>query len=96
MDRLSFHHSLDLLLADSAEVEHGSHSLPVPSEPDEALALRIPPHADHCLSDNAAAAFKDVIPVITPGPPCVCTQSSHYNLSPAEVDSSQSQVCPLL
>lgn len=37
MDRLSLHHWLDLLLADSAEVEHGSHSLPVPSEPDEAF-----------------------------------------------------------
>lgn len=70
-----------------------SHPIPVTSEPapvrsffHKDLPLRIP-HADHCLSDNAVAKFKDVIPVLTLGPPCVCTESSYYNLSPAEVDS---------
>lgn len=28
-----------------------------------------------------------MIPVLTPGPPRVCTESSDYNLSPAQVDS---------
>lgn len=28
-----------------------------------------------------------MIPVLTPGPPCVCTESSGYNLNSAEVDS---------
>ncbi|XP_056914922.1 uncharacterized protein LOC130540060 [Takifugu flavidus] len=94
----SFNHTLDLVLTYGVEVEHVSVFPQNPVLSDHSLitftfmikdssTLRAQSYYSRCLSDNAVAKFKEVIPVLIPGPPCVSPGINHYNLSPAEVDS---------
>lgn len=94
----SFNHTLDLVLTYGVEVEHVSVFPQNPLLSDHSLItftfmikdssiIRTQSYYSRCLSDNAVAKFKEVIPVLIPGPPCVSPEINHYNLSPAEVDS---------
>lgn len=94
----TFNHTLDLVLTYGVEVEHVSVLPQNPLLSDHSLItftfmikdpfrLGTKSYYSRCLSDNAVAKFKEAIPALIPGPPCVSPGINRFNFSPAEVDS---------